>query len=398
MGTGEKKAEVLMIASVASMISQFNMQNIRLMQELGYKVHVACNFQDGNTCDAAQIGRFQNRLDAMGVERHSWDCPRKLFPAGKCFAAYRQLCRLLEEHPFAWLHCHSPIGGALARIAAHRAGIPVIYTAHGFHFYKGAPLKNWLLYYTAEKLLAHWTDVLITVNREDLRLARRKLQAGKVCYIPGVGIDAGWRQIQEKTKSDSRNGMREALRTQFCGKYRIPPNAVVLLSVGELSRRKNHRVVIRALAKMERKDVYYVICGQGPLHDELIREAQRCGVINRVVLAGYQSCMEEFYLHADIFVLPSVQEGLPMALMEAMATGLPCVVSDIRGNRELIQSMRFSPKRVHQLQEVLELLTQDVPLCMECGQRNQKKICAYDIRIVEKRMRKIYAAMKENPD
>ena len=180
---------MLMAASVASMIDQFNLPNIRLMQELGYEVHVACNFIDGNTCDAGRIWKLQEILRDLGVRMHQWDCPRSIRPFGKCLTAWRQLRSLTRRLQFAWIHCHSPIGGALARLAVHAQGIPVIYTAHGFHFYKGAPLWNWLIYYPAEKLLANWTDILVTVNREDYQLARGSLRAKRVAYIPGVGVD-----------------------------------------------------------------------------------------------------------------------------------------------------------------------------------------------------------------
>ncbi len=185
----DSKKAVLMIASVASMIDQFNMPNIRLLQEMGYEVHVACNFKEGNTCDAKRIRKLKETLASMQVVWHQWDCPRDVSSVKKCWNAYCQLRRLFRNNTFAWMHCHSPIGGALARIAARKGKIRVIYTAHGFHFYRGAPLRNWMFYYPVEKLLAGWTDVLITINREDYQFAGRRLKAGAVCHIPGVGID-----------------------------------------------------------------------------------------------------------------------------------------------------------------------------------------------------------------
>ena len=145
------KRRVLLLASVASMIDQFNMQNICLLQEMGYQVHVACNFRQGNTCDGVRLKKLCRKLKHMHVIWHQWDCPRKVFPVRSCLHAYRQLWRLTGRYGFAWVHCQSPIGGALARCVAHKRGIRVIYTAHGFHFYHGAPLKNWLCYYPNKK-------------------------------------------------------------------------------------------------------------------------------------------------------------------------------------------------------------------------------------------------------
>ena len=376
--------KVLMLASVASMIDQFNMPNIQLLQDMGYEVHIACNFKQGNTCDRARIHKLQETLRTMGVCWHSWDCPRNVWPVGKCVRAYMQLLKLTDQYHFAWIHCHSPVGGALARLAAHRRGIFIIYTAHGFHFYQGAPLKNWLLYYPVEKLLAHWTDVLITVNKEDYCLAGRRLKAAKVCRIPGVGID-GSRFIQ------SADGSRE-----FRQKYGIAQDAIVLLSVGELSKRKDHQVVLTALAGIPDHKVHYIICGQGKLKNALLKQAQRLGIAEQVHFLGYQEKVEPFYQNADLFVFPSRQEGLPVALMEAMASGLACVVSDIRGSRELLPDgckkscVCFAPGSAGKLREALKQMIADERLRYECGCRNQEKMREYDWKLVEGRMRTIY--------
>ncbi len=403
-----KNGCVLMAASVASMIDQFNRNNIRLMQEMGYVVHVACNFEEGNTCNAQRIRELKKELADQEVEWHQWDCPRSVRPVAKCWKAYRQLKELMARYHYEWMHCHSPIGGVLARLAAHQMKVRVIYTAHGFHFYKGAPLKNWLLYYPVEKLLARWTDALVTVNQEDYQFARRRLCAEKVYYIPGVGVDV------KHFLQDVQNGERQARKKEFCSKYQISEQAFILLSVGELSKRKNHQMVIAVLAKMQRQDVYYLICGQGAEKKLLERQAEKLGVSKRVKLLGYQEDVDDLYQNADIFVFPSIQEGLPVALMEAMAAGLPCVVSDIRGNRELVDAapqsgqqgreksmpesayeksggMRFSLQNPEQMQSALERLLADERLRRICGNYNQRKIKRYELSVVEKRMKKIYA-------
>lgn len=402
------REKVLMLASVASMIGQFNLPNIDLLQRMGYEVHAACNFKEGNTCSAESIRRLKRKLHDAQVVWHQWDCPRSVCAAAKCLKAYRQLLELTGQYDFAWMHCHSPVGGALARMAAHKRGIPVIYTAHGFHFYKGAPIKNWLLYYPVEKFLARWTDILITVNREDYRLAEKNMKAGRVFYIPGIGIDT--ERYQTKGYTDADDCMQEHMqdrvkdrvidRMQFRAEHRIPEDAVILLSVGELSKRKNHRAVIAALASMRRKNVYYFIYGQGPLRGELRSYAKRLGIAGYVRMPGYEEDMAHIYQNADIFVFPSKQEGMPAALMEAMAAGLPCAVSDIRGSRELIpgaRGVRFGlggyPGRLRQteqIERVLIKLMDDKKLRMQCSAYNRKKIKAYDLSVVLSRMEVIY--------
>lgn len=380
-----KMDKVLMLASVASMIDQFNMSNIRLLLDMGYEVHVACNFKEGNTCDGKRIGKFQKMLRTMGVWWYQWDCPRTVGSVSRCLRAYRQLWKITGRYHYKWIHCHSPVGSVLARVAAHRRKIPVVYTAHGFHFYRGAPWKNWLLYYPIEKMLAEWTDVLITINKEDYCFAQNNLRPGRIYRIPGIGID-------------TKHFFREPdSRKLFCRKYQIPEDATILLSVGELTDRKNHQAVIEVLAEINRSDIYYIICGQGILYRKLMEFAERSGIGLNIRMLGYQENMSWIYGSADIFIFPSMQEGLPVALMEAMAAGLPCIVSDIRGNRDLIDSYggRWFPSGKNEcLRKELEVLLSDRHLQEIYGAYNKRKIRAYDLTVVEGLMKKIYLEME----
>lgn len=391
--TGAKK-RVLMLASVASMIDQFNMQNIRLLAGMGYEVHVACNFGKGNTCDAAHIQRFWRRLCSQGIICHQWDCPRDVLAVRECFRAFTQLLRLTKAYRFELIHCHSPVGGALARITAHYNKVFVIYTAHGFHFYKGAPVKNWLLFYPAEKLLSYWTDVLVTVNREDFAFARRHLNASKIFRIPGVGIDSG---KFAKTAADT------SVRAAFRLKHAIAQDALLLLSAGELNEGKNHRVVLEAAAQLkyqyQKKNVCCMICGIGRLQKSLVRYARSLGIEKQVFLPGYIEDMEAAYAAADIFVFPSKREGMPVALMEAMAAGLPVIASDIRGCAELIDpaggylsapddAAGFAAAAA-QLAEWKEQYPQHLKAM---GRHNRSKISGrYDAACADRSMRGIYA-------
>lgn len=375
---------VLVAASVASMIDQFNLPNIRLLQELGYEVHVAYNFAEGSTCGRKRVQKLQVLLVRMGVVCHQWDCPRGLDAPLKCLKAYGQLWKLTGCCHFAWMHCHSPVGGALARIVAHQRGIPAVYTAHGFHFYHGAPLKNWLLYYPAEKLLAYWTDVLVTVNQEDFWFAKQNLRAKRIRWIPGVGIASVW----------FSKGQARMTKEEFCSKCGLPADARILLSAGELSSRKNHRLVIEALPYLE-QDTCYVICGRGRLRGTLLALAKELGVAERVCLTGYVEDLREVYQHADLFVLPSLQEGLPIALAQAMASGLACLVSDIRGNRELVrqQDGRFMPDSQESFLSRAAALLGDQKLLEQNAAQGRRRAEAYRLQKSLARMRRIYEEM-----
>ena len=320
--------QVLMLASVASMIDQFNMPNIALLQKLGYHVDVACNFEQGNTCSDARVAELKSKLREMNVRCYQIDFARNIKCIGQNIKAYQQVKKLMEQNHYVFCHCHSPIGGVVARIAGHRTKTKVIYTAHGFHFYKGAPIANWLMFYPVEKILSYWTDTLITINQEDYKRAKNKFHAGKTYYLPGIGIDLERFHVGDAQTIQQK---RQELGLQ--------PQDVFLLSVGELSDRKNHVVVIEAMKQLIQRhpQLRYFICGQGEKKQELQQLIRKYHLEDHVKLLGFRTDVAELCQAADVFVFPSKQEGLPVALMEAMACGAPVVCSRIRGNTDIVK-------------------------------------------------------------
>ena len=312
-----------------------------------FKSFIKQLLEDGNTVDIAANQSESSVPDCYkewGCSIHQIDCCRSPLDQGNLLAI-KQIKQLVEQNHYDIVHCHTPIAAMCTRIAcrnARKKGTKVFYTAHGFHFYKGAPLKNWLIYYPVEWMCAHWTDTLITINQEDYALAQKKMKAKKVVYVPGVGIDLNrfgktWVDKQEK---------RHELG--------VPDDAVLLLSVGELNQNKNHETVIRAIVDME--NVHYVIAGQGESMEHLQSVITECGAHNRVKLLGYRNDIGDLCEAADIFVFPSFREGLSVALMEAMASGLPVVCSKIRGNTDLIDNnggALFDPRSVDCCKEAI---------------------------------------------
>lgn len=308
-----------MVASVPSMIGQFNMDNICILIELGYDVTVACNFKDRSVWDENKIIDLIRELEERNVKIIQVDFTRKIFDLESHFRAYRKLVKIFEKNQYDFLHCHTPIASAVTRIAAHKMKIKTIYTAHGFHFYKGAPVLNWIMFYPIEKYLSKYTDILITINNEDYKRAKYKFKAKKVVKIPGVGINS--EQI-EKCHVD-RYEMREKLN--------IPQDGFVLLSVGELSKRKNHKVILQALCKIKNPKIYYLIAGKGPLMEKYIKFVRKKGIQDNVKLLGFRKDIFELCKISDVFVHPSKREGLGIAALEGMASGLPLISSDASG-------------------------------------------------------------------
>ena len=190
--------KMLMLASVASMIQQFNMRNIHILQKMGYEVHVACNFLTGSTITKKRTEQLKKELKTIGVHCHQIDFDRNVKNIPSVKRAYAQVKTLLQQENFAFLHCHSPIGGVIGRLAGHACGVKVIYTAHGFHFFKGASVVNWTLFYPIERKLSKYTDILITINKDDYNLAKKKFTKTNVIYVPGVGINTEKFSVDEE--------------------------------------------------------------------------------------------------------------------------------------------------------------------------------------------------------
>lgn len=373
---------VLMLASVASMIDQFNMPNIQLLQELGYEVDVACNFQQGNTCSLERIEQLKRRLEQAGVQYYQIDFERRILNFKQHGRAYFQVKEILKRKPYEFIHCHSPIGGVIGRLAGRAMKVKVIYTAHGFHFYQGAPVLNWLVFYPVEKWLSRYTDILITMNGQDYNRAVRKFRAKRVEYIHGVGIDS------EKF-SDQKVNIEQ--KKESIG---LSHDAFVLLSVGELNKNKNHSVIIRALAQLGNAKCQYVICGKGEKQAELKQLAKKMGVDCQVHFLGFRTDVSELYASADIFLFPSKREGLPVALMEAMASGLPAVASRIRGNVDLVLDEEtgylVDTDHVEDYAEKVKKLMDEPEIRINMGMKGRKRAQEFDKRIVCQEMKKIY--------
>lgn len=374
---------VLMVATVPSMLGQFNMENLYLLEELGYQPHVACNFNDNTIWSKDKVEKFVSDMNNRHIPCHQIDFLRSPWSIYKNIHSYFQMKQLFEEEKFDFIHCHTPIAAVISRIVAHKKNVKVIYTAHGFHFYKGASLRNWMVFFPVEKLLSQWTDILITINKEDYMRAKRNFHAKKTVYVPGVGVNV--------QKFENKNYDKSAKRKTFTDALCIPNDAFLLFSVGELNKNKNHSTVIHALKKLDH-NVHYLIAGIGELESELIHLASEIGVETRVHLLGYRNDIADILKLVDVFLLPSIREGLNVSLMEAMASGLPCICGDIRGNNDLIVEgkggYRVKSTNVDAWREAINKIIKDN--LINFGLYNRNVIQNFSIDIVQKRMKEVY--------
>ena len=366
--------KMLMLATTAAMIEQFNKDNILILEAMGYEVHVAGNFNEGNPISEERLEQFKRWIEEHHGRWFNIPSTRRPFDFSGNRAALKAVMALISEHRYDFIHCHTPIGSVIGRIAAHKTHTKIIYTAHGFHFYKGAPLKNWILYYPVERFLSRWTDVLITINREDYERASSSFHAGKTVHVPGIGIDTS--RFAPKQSEETRLQKRAEIG--------VPEKAIMMISVGELNENKNHRVVIQALQELP-DSYWYVVVGKGALESEL-KEMDRTG---RLILLGFRTDVRELLWSSDMFVFPSFREGLSVSLMEAMASGLPCLASRIRGNVDLISDEKnlFDPG---DSQKLAELIRKTIP-----GKCDYDVLDKIDIEVIRAEMRSLYQRMSE---
>lgn len=381
-----KKA--LITASVASMIDLFNMDNIHILQDMGYEVEVAANFEFGSVTSKERIEEFKEELKSQGIKVHHVPVPRSIGDVKNILGSYKQLKNLCMENKYDIIHTQTPIGGVVTRFAARKirkAGSKVIYMAHGFHFFKGAPKKNWILFYTIEKFCSLFTDVLITINKEDYERAK-KFHAKKVYYVPGIGLDIDKFQKSKKNSHQLRSELG------------LQDSDYVVVSVGELTKRKNQETVIRSMAKVTDKQIRYVMVGIGECEEADKRLVQELGVEEKVVFAGYRKDIGDLLHMADCFVFPSNQEGLPVALMEAMAAGLPIICSDIRGNSDLItdglEGRLLGIYDVDGFAKAMEEIKQNSALADKYKKNARAKIEKFGIENVRSFMKDIYGEIE----
>lgn len=349
---------------------------IEPLMEKGYEVIWAADFKD-----------FKENLEDIPCKIHQTDFRSNPLDVSNV-KAYFQLSELLNQKPVEVIHCNTPIGGLIGRLCAKRAKVKkIIYTAHGFHFYRGAPFINKTLFKWGEEYLAQMTDILITINKEDYEAAQqfRLKRNGRKYLVHGVGIDTGYQSNRDSIE------IRESLG--------VPNSSIMIFSAGELNKNKNNETIIRAIAKTKRSDIYYVLCGEGNLKLKLEKLAHDLGVGNRVKLLGFRTDVLEILAAADIFAMPSYREGLPRSLMEAMDAGKSCVVSNIRGNSDLVKEGEGgylrSPSDVKGFAEAIEKLSSDQKIRKMFGERNKKVVKEFDFKNVKKELEQIYQEISD---
>lgn len=308
--------KVLFCATVDYHFKAFHLPYFQWFQDMGWEVHVAA----GGNMNLP----FVDEKFSIPIRRSPFH-PENL-------SVYRRLKRLIQDNGYDMIHCHTPVGGVLARLAARQArqkGTKVLYTAHGFHFCDGAPLKNWLLYYPIEKFLSSYTDCLITINEEDYERAKQMKKTDcSAKKIHGIGVNTD--RFRPVSREES-----ERLRE----KHGFGAGEFILIYPAELNGNKNQGLLIETAALLKNRipELKLVFAGEGAMEEPYRKKAESLGVSDMVRFYGFCRDIHELIQLADLSVASSIREGLGMNLLEGMAAEKPAVAADNRGHREIIE-------------------------------------------------------------
>ena len=311
--------KILYVTTVSSTINAFLVPHIKHLINQGYKVDIATNITDD----------IDEDLKNLEVEVFKVDFQRTPISI-KNSKAYKQIKEIQKKGKYDIVHVHTPVASFVTRYALRKEkDLKIVYTCHGFHFYKGGSIINWLLFYPAEKIAAKWTDSLITINSEDYEVANSfKLRNnGQVSKMNGVGIEKEKYIIENFNKSEYRRSLG------------LNEDDFVILVLSELNKNKNHIQLIKAMNLLKDKypNIKAIFAGVGPLEDEIKNQIKENGLEDKISLLGWRNDVKELINLSDVVGLFSKREGLGKCLLEAMVCGKCVIATNSRGPRELIE-------------------------------------------------------------
>ena len=309
---------LLISASVPEMIEVFLTPYAEYMRSRGWRVDALANGATGS----ARLREAFDEVYDVDWSRNPLD-PRNLIGVPK------QLRQLVSDNAYDVVHVHSPVAAFVLRFSLRKMRVPrIVYTAHGFHFHADAGALRNVVFRTLERLAGRWTDELIVINTEDRDAARRLhlVPTGHLHHLPGIGVDLT--RFAHRTLTEEEIQARRAALD-------LPADVPLVLMVAEFIPRKRHEDVLAAFSAVW-SGAHLLLVGKGPLEDEMRQQAASLGLGRRVHFLGYRSDVPELMTISKLLLLPSLQEGLPMSVIEAMSMGVPVIGTDIRGTRDLL--------------------------------------------------------------
>lgn len=368
--------KILYVTTVSRTINAFLIPHIKMLINQGYEVEVACNIDlpisdelIDNFIKVNKIDFSRNPLSMKNIN------------------AYKQIKKLIEKNEYDMVHVHTPIASFITRMASRNINLKKVYTAHGFHFYNGASVINWGIYYPLEKIAAKWTDAIITINNEDYRVAQQKFKhnKNKIYKINGIGVDL-------RTYS---NRCRDLIN--FRENMGLKKEDFIITVIAELIQRKNHKQIIDTIKLLKDKyvNIKLLLVGDGELSSKIKDYIIENKLENNIFMLGFRSDINEIISMSDVIGLFSFQEGLPRNLMEAMSVGKPIICTNIRGNNDLVKNdvngILVDINDINGTKEAVLKLYNNRELFNKFSENGKKEVEKYDIENVLKSMNDIYS-------
>lgn len=366
----------ILITSTDLMMIQFLVPHVINLADNGYEIEIACSNVGG------KIEQIKQRLKNAVKKIYVVKLQRNPFTF-RNFSGYKEMKQIINNGAYDIIWTNEPVMGVVTRLAAklaRRRGAKVLYMVHGFHFFTGAPIINWLIYYPVEKIMAKYADMIVTVNHEDYKRAR-SMNVKRVEYIHGIGINTD-RLSAENNSVDIRKELG------------LSSEDFLIISVGELNKNKNQKTIIKALAEIKDLKIHYILCGKGNQLESLKKQVIAEGLEKQIHFLGYRTDVLDICRQADVYVMPSYREGLPVASLEAMYCGLPLLTSNIRGLVDVMENGSsgyiYSPDDYKGFADGLCKLLADPELRNKMGKRNQEYVKQYCIDATKKEVLDLY--------
>lgn len=371
-----KKA--LYVATVDIHIKSFHLPYLEMLHNMDYEIHVATN--------GVEQFPYCDKKHTICIERNPFK-PNNL-------KAIKQLKKIIRDEKIDLIHCHTPMGSVVARLAAkdeRKKGTKVFYTCHGFHFYKGAPIINWLLFYPIEKYLSKYTDTLITINQEDYQLAKKKFnkRCKNIEYIPGVGINP------EKFNFE----MSEQEKLTLKKSLGLKKEDFVMIYPARLDKNKNQRFLIKCMQELvkEHTNIHLLLPGTDELNGYYQRIVNENKLNKHIHFLGFRDDIPKLMKISNIAVSSSLREGLPVNIIEAFMCGLPVVALSCRGMEDLITNnengniINFNKKNynIYFINSILDIYNNKNKYKI-IQENNKNKAYDFELTKIKERYKEVY--------
>lgn len=370
---------ILIVTTIPETLSAFLLPFAHHLRSLGWRVDgMAC----GITANIECVKAFNCVWD-VEWSRHPLE-PQNLLMAPKIIR------EVVAWGQYDIVHVHTPVAAFVTRYALkdRRQKKPqVIYTAHGFHFYRGGKLLKNTAFLALEKLAGGWTNYLVTLNKEDEEAAQRYqlVPPDRIRYMPGIGVNLS---------EYSRDAISDADVHRVRQELGLNADMPMLLCVAEFIGRKRHADVLKALARLGRSHVCLAFAGTGPLLKQMQRLAFSLGVQHQVRFLGFRRDIPALMRTATATILVSSQEGLPRSVMESLGLQTPVIGTEIRGTQELLAGgcgLLVKVGDVEGLTAAIAWLLDHPEAAQIMGQRGLERMAEFDLQNVLRLHESLYA-------